>query len=109
MKRIKDLIKSETPFAIMQYVEYLKTSKDESQRKYELIYVDEYYRLSYSVLKREDVKFFKELDIFNIPIQNEDGTIYEFRNFKDYQKEIKDLFKGYESDARLIAKKYKKQ
>jgi hypothetical protein len=87
MTAVKDLLKNNTPFSVMQYFESFKGSKKETRKEYELIYVNTNKKLSFKILSKEEISFVKQnLDKIKLIIDNKDGRIYEFNNFKDYKE-----------------------
>lgn len=86
--RIKNLLESKTPFAVMQYFVSLKARKDETSKVYELMYLDlEEQIVRYKKLNEDSITFLKNnLDLIKIVIDNKDGKIYEFNNFKQYKE-----------------------
>jgi len=92
---IKSLYREKTPFAVMQYFVKFKASKSETRKAYELIYIDldnpneDNLRLSYKVLSRPEVSFLMQnLETIPAVIDNEDGKIYEFNNFKEHKEKL---------------------
>lgn len=55
MSNIKELLKNNTPFAVMQYFERFKGSKSETVKKYELIYLNKRKEVSYKLLSNEEI------------------------------------------------------
>jgi hypothetical protein len=88
---VKNLLKQNTPFAVMQYFVSLKSSKKETSKVYELMYLNSTKKsLLYKILTQEEISFIKENnDKIKLIIKNEDGKIYEFNNFKKYKEENK--------------------
>jgi hypothetical protein len=92
MSNIKELLKNDTPFAVMQYFERFKGSKSETVKRYELIYLNKRKELSFKILSNEEVTIVKNEKDIKIVIDDNDGKIFEFNNFKEYKEslEIKD-------------------
>ena len=73
MSRVNKLIETQTPFAVMQYFESFKGSKRETNRVYELIYLNSKKTNSFKILNKNE-----------LVISNDYGSIYEFNDFKEY-------------------------
>ena len=86
MSNIKELLKNETPFAVMQYFERFKGSKTETVKKYELIYINKRKEVAYKLLSTEEIKTVKSEKDIKLIIDNNDGKIYEYNNFKEYKE-----------------------
>lgn len=84
MKTLKKLIDNNTPFSVVQYFEWMKTSKKETQKVYELMFLGSDGKNIISItLKPSAVDFFKEnLSKFELKQNTKDGRVYEFNNFK---------------------------
>lgn len=82
--QVKDLLKLQTPFAIMQYYISLKARKNETQKVYELLYADLKHKVvRYKKLHDLEIELLKNnLHQIKIIIENKNGKIYEFNNFK---------------------------
>lgn len=96
MKKIEQLFKNNTPFSVMMYFESLKSNKKETNKVYELMQIKdgidkngkEFKYISFVVLKKEEVSFIKQnLNKFKEVINNKDGIIWEFNNFKAYKEQ----------------------
>lgn len=96
MKKIEQLFKNNTPFSVMMYFESLKSNKKETNKVYELMQIKdgidkngkEFKYISFVVLKKEEVSFIKQnLNKFKEVINNKDGLIWEFNNFKAYKEQ----------------------
>ena len=88
MNRVNKLIEKHTPFAVMQYFESFKGSKRETNRVYELIYLNSKKLLSFRVLNKNEIDFLKSnTDKIKLVITNDYGRVYEFNDFKNYQIE----------------------
>lgn len=84
--RMKKYFNDNTPFAIMQYFESLKTSKQETNKKYELLYIDGKI-VRYITLKQKELTFFNEnIEKFVKVLDNKDGKVFEFNSFKEYKE-----------------------
>ena len=82
---LKKLLNNNTPFAIMQYFESFKLSKQETCRKYELIYLNNSKKISFKILDQEEIRFFKlHLNEIKPIIKHKKGCVYEFKKFKEY-------------------------
>lgn len=88
MSNIKELLKNETPFAVMQYFERFKGSKSETVKKYELIYINKRKEVAYKLLSNEEINIVKNTKNIKVVIDNADGKIYEFNNFKEYKESL---------------------
>ena len=96
MKKIEQLFKNNTPFSVMMYFESLKSNKKETNKVYELMTIKdgidkngkEFKYISFVVLKKEEISFIKQnLNKFKEVINNKDGLIWEFNNFKAYKEQ----------------------
>lgn len=86
--RMKRFIESGTPFAVMQYYECFKGNKTETHKRYELIYLNPSLRLAFKVLNQVETNFVKlNKDKIKLIIENKDGRVFDFNNFKQYQKD----------------------
>ena len=61
---ISKLLKEKTPFAVMQYFESLKALKSQTNKAYELIYVNDKKKLGYKLLTERE-KFLREPALAN--------------------------------------------
>lgn len=87
MSQIKKLLENNTPFSVMQYFESFKSSKKETCKKYELIYVNQRKKLAFKILNQDEISFLKEnTDKIKLIIDNKDGRVYEFNKFKEYKE-----------------------
>jgi hypothetical protein len=88
IERMEDFIKNETPFAVIQYYQNIIKNKDELNKVYDIIYINDLGRFSYINMNNEDVLFFREkLNTKDLLIiKNELGKVYEFNNFKEHYK-----------------------
>ena len=85
--KVKQLLEKNTPFSVMQYYEWFKGVKNETYKQYELIYVNIDNDITFKKLNKQEVKFLKEnIENFKIVINNKDGKIYEYNDFKTYSK-----------------------
>lgn len=80
---IQKLLENNTPFAIVQYFESAIGVSGISNKKYELVYLNPEDKLKYKII---DNKLALEI----IPklkkvFDTEDGCVWEFLNFKEYQ------------------------
>ena len=90
MSRVNKLIETQTPFAVMQYFESFKGSKRETNRVYELTYLNSKKLLSFKVLNKNEIAFLKSNpDKIKLVITNDYGSVYEFNDFKNYHNENK--------------------
>ena len=90
MKTLKSLLQENTPFAVMQYFEFLKTVRQELNKQYELIYINNDNEIAYKILQSEEITYLKNnLDKIKLIIKNKDGKIFEFNNFKKYKQSLK--------------------
>jgi len=88
MVQLKKLFENNTPFSVMQYFEKIKSSKNETHKKYELIYINEKKELSFKILSEQEKSFLKSnTDKIKMIINDNDGRIYEFNNFKEYKED----------------------
>ena len=91
MDLIKKMFENNTPFALMQYFESFKGSKNETYKKYELIYINARKELAFKVLNQKEILFAKQnTNKMKIIIDNKEGRIYEFNKFKEY-KEVNEV------------------
>ena len=88
MSNIKELLKNNTPFAVMQYFERFKGSKTETVKKYELIYLNKRKEISYKLLSNEEINIVKNEKNIKIVIDNNDGKIFEYNYFKEYKESL---------------------
>jgi hypothetical protein len=89
MTRLQTLVEKNTPFAVMQYFQSLKSSKQEVNKKYELIYINSNKEVAYSILESEEINYLKtNLGIIKLIIKNKDGKIFEFNNFKKHKENL---------------------
>jgi len=112
MSEINELIKNNIPFAVMQYFEYLKSNKGQTNKVYELIYVNSKKKLAYKTLNYDDIDLFKyNVNKFKLVVDDKNGRIYDYNYFKKHQentviveppslsyskKEIEEYLKGLE-------------
>ena len=90
MKTLKTLVHENTPFAVMQYFECLKTTKQELNKQYELIYINNDNEITYKILKIDEINYLKNnLETIKLIIKNKDVKIFEFNNFKNYKESLK--------------------
>ena len=96
MEKLEKLFKNNTPFSVMMYFESLKSNKKETNKVYELMRIKDgvdkkgksFKYVSYVVLTKDEITFIKEnLSKFKEVINNKDGLIWEFNNFKAYKEE----------------------
>lgn len=83
------LLKSKEPFAVVQYFEWLRFSKENTNKKYELHYLEDGILLYKNLSKKEHEVFIENIDKFTLVINNSDGKVYEFNNFKQVYEESK--------------------
>lgn len=84
---MKTHLENNTPFAIMQYFESFKGNKNETYKMYEFIYLNSKKNLAFKILNKKEILFLKEnTDKIKIIIDNKDGRIYDFNNFKEYKE-----------------------
>ena len=87
MVQLKKLFENNTPFSIMQYFEKIKGSKNETHKNYELIYINQKKELAFKILNEQEKSFLKSnTDKIKLIINDKDGRIYEFNNFKEYKE-----------------------
>ena len=72
----------------MQYFERFKGSKSETIKKYELIYINKSKKVQYKLLSNEEINIIKTEKDVKIVIDNIDGKIFEFNNFKEYKESL---------------------
>jgi hypothetical protein len=71
----------------MQYFESFKGNKKETNKKYELIYLNSRKEIAFKILNENEVSFVKEnTHKIKMIIDNKDGRIYDFNNFKEYKE-----------------------
>jgi hypothetical protein len=93
MSSLKKLVKENKPFAVMQYFQSVKVIYENQCKIYELIeLINGGVDIRFKTLNRADITYLKEnLDIIKVVINNSDGKIYEFNNFKKYYQDFKNL------------------
>jgi hypothetical protein len=101
--RLKNLINTKTPFAVMSYDDFLASDRDLCVKKHEtiIIYKNDFHTQKMNEL---DIRFFKQnISLFTEKIRSEDGSIYEFMDFSDIAQfiEIK--------EARIELERIKKE
>jgi len=88
MVSINKLLKDKTPFAVMQYFEWLKSAKSQTNKVYELIYLTSKKKLGYRLLNENEIFFVKtHPNIFELAHDTNNGRIYEYNDFKKYKEE----------------------
>jgi hypothetical protein len=77
----------------MQYFQSVKVIYENQCKIYELIeLINGGVDIRFKTLNRADITYLKEnLDIIKVVINNSDGKIYEFNNFKKYYQDFKNL------------------
>lgn len=93
-KRIKQLISSRTPFAVMKYYETTIFSGEYRNEILELLCLDENPKMFYiENFRRFDSRDFKEFrEVFSgleLVEDTEDGKVYEFNGFRQYYFDCK--------------------
>ena len=84
--RVNRLLEKNTPFAVMQYFEIFKGSKRETNRVYELMYLNSKKQLTFKILNNNEIAFLKSnINVIKLIITNDYGSVYEFNDFKNYQ------------------------
>lgn len=83
------MIENNTPFAMMCYHESFIMDKSSSVKKYELITVSINNQLSLQDLQRDEINYLKNHNELIKVIDNADGVVWEFNNFKDYYSKLK--------------------
>lgn len=79
------LVEKQTPFAVIQYFEFLKVAPLNKYKKYSIHYLNEDNELTYEELSDIEVEQFKsKLELFTIVQEDENGKVYDFMNFKNY-------------------------
>lgn len=87
MRKIERLLADNTPFAIIEYFESLKSTRKEKFKKYELIFINEQNELEFIVLTVKGIRFFKQhLDKIKLIIDKSYGKVYEYNEFKAYKE-----------------------
>ena len=96
---INNLIKSKTPFAIVQYNEWFKStaSLKEVKKKYMVLLNGDMikykgndnrkYTYEYELLKKNILEFKNNINLFRKVIDDKDGCVYEYLNFKKQLEE----------------------
>lgn len=80
-----ELLNKKTPFAVVQYFEYLVLNPSAKYKKYSLTYLKRNFKLKEIDLSDLEVSAFKSnLHQFDIVEKTKDGTVYEFLSFKDF-------------------------
>jgi hypothetical protein len=88
MNQINDFFKSKTSFAVMQYFEMLKSSKGQTNKVYELIYVNSKKKLAYKMLNELEIETLKSnLNKFKLVINDKDGRVWDYCDFKKHQEQ----------------------
>ena len=80
---IDKLIKSHTPFIILEYYEWLKINPKERFKSYQVLY-RENNNMYLSVKQTTFSEIKNHLDCLILKKQSKDGKIYEFMEFKEY-------------------------
>ena len=87
MSQIHKFLENNTPFSVMQYFESFKGNKKETHKKYELLYINSRKELAFKILTQTEISFVKQnTDKIKLIIDNKDGRIYEFNNFKEFKE-----------------------
>lgn len=90
IERIERFLVKEIPFVVVQYFEYLKGREKETVKKYELMYLNAKNEIAYKLLTDEEVSFFKtKINEMELKIENSNGKIYEFNDFKENYENLK--------------------
>lgn len=92
MSQLNELVKTETPFAVMQYFVKLRSSGQyETQKKYELMTYKICNKkpaiITRGLVDKKDIDFIKDnISLFDVKNYGEKGggTIYEYMRFKSY-------------------------
>jgi hypothetical protein len=85
--KLQELFNSNTPFAVCQYFVSLKKVRDESVKKYMLLYVNEYRKIETMMLSKESINFVQNnLDRIPKVLDNKHGIVYEFNSFKEHKE-----------------------
>ncbi len=93
---IEKFINQKKPFAVIKYNEWLKTDKSQSRQIYEIIYIEKRVcatgKMLYvtgKTLKEEALEVFKKnISLFKLVLNNQDGQVYEFNGFKNYHDAV---------------------
>ncbi len=81
-----NFFKEKEPFAVMQYNCNLIQSED-NYKSYEMIYLNDEKKLAFKILDEKLLFQFKEnINKFNLVLNNSDGKIYEFMEFKKHKE-----------------------
>lgn len=92
VKQIDNFLKTQTPFAVIQYFESLKISKRETYKKYELMFVNVKNDVVFRLLEKDEIDFIKaNTDQIKLVLDVELGKVYEFKNFKEYKNQITNI------------------
>ena len=87
METINKFLKAKTPFAVIQYFEFLKSLKTEKNKAYQLVYVSSKKKLAYKTINESEIDFVKRNpQIMKMVHNTEDGRVYEYNNFKIYKE-----------------------
>lgn len=87
--KITDLIKSNTPFAVVQFFEWVKLMPDEKMKFYDLLVKDSDGKIATHRLNGSQVRYFKQnISMFNLYQKDKHGSVYEFLEFKKSLKSI---------------------
>ena len=87
METINKFLKSKTPFAVIQYFEFLKSLKTEKNKAYQLVYVNSKKKLGYKPINEIEIDFVKRNpQIMKMVHDTEDGRVYEYNDFKIYKE-----------------------
>jgi len=92
-QRVRDLLKNETPCAVVCFLEWFKMDRNIENRKYELMIVSE---VSGNILYREldatEVSSFLSEHSFKFDVaeDNENGTVWDYGGFRKLGQEAEE-------------------
>jgi hypothetical protein len=89
--KIKQLLEKKIHFSVIQYYSWLITQPTETHKIYELLYIDpkpnKEPKMIFEEMDEESINYFKEnIDQLKKVLDNQDGSVYEFMNFKEYKE-----------------------
>lgn len=86
IKQIEKFIKEKTPFAVIQYFEFLKCGKTETYKKYELMFINKKGNVVFKVLEPIEIDFIKSNpDHIKMVLDIDKGKVWEHLDFKEYK------------------------
>jgi hypothetical protein len=87
-KQIEKLLKDSTPFCVIQYFEFLLCGKDETYKKYELMFINSKIKVAFRSLEKDEIEFIKShTELIKIVLDNHLGKVWEFMDFKEFKNQ----------------------